>query len=234
MIYVAGSTDMDGTERIVSKSYKTRRIDPENRLKVWIWLSITIAVLAVFNALLNVLGNLPFNPVEIVIDFSIFLFVAAIILINYSPTRVGRSLGLKRITFNLALFLILFLPIFSVQYFLYSVGYLFVFGFDYFAVVLISVFTAYFFITSSWRWNRKFVDVNNLGGIRIRGNTDGATDFERGRDLSETEENVVRDYIRGKLNDEKLLSKLGNTPYSRKILKVADSLARKLKEKYRW
>ena len=124
---MAGDLDKNGTNLIVATTYETRMIEPKNRLKVRIWILATLAILAASNILFDVLGFIPFNPAEIPMDFSIFVFVTAIIIVNYSPTRIARSMGLKKIACDLVLFFAIFFPIFAVLYILYSAGYSFVF-----------------------------------------------------------------------------------------------------------
>ena len=231
---MAGDFDKNGTNLIVATTYETRKIEPKNRLKVRIWILATLAILVVSNILFDVLGLILFNPAEIPMDFSIFVFVTAIIIANYSPTRIARFMGLKKIAWDMILFFVIFLPLFTVLYILYSAGYSFVFSIEYSPVILISVFAVYFLVSASWRWNRKFVWVNTLGSIRMRIKADGDVETEKEESLSNLDEGVIRDYVRGKVGDSEFLSILGDTPFSRKLMMEADTVIKRLKEKYRW
>lgn len=234
MNYLPADLDEKNETRIFASNGKMRRIDPENRWKVRIWLLITIVVLAISNALLTLFWHLSFNLAEIVIDFSIFVFVAAIIFINYTPSRVVRSLALKKMIYSVTLFYIIFFPIFTLQFILYSAGYTQVFNFEYFAVEIVLINILNFFITTSWGWNRKFVDIDTLGGVKIRTGENGVTELERGVQLSAREEDLLRRYIVGKISRDRILSELDEAPYRDEVINSADVLLKRLKENYRW
>lgn len=218
-----------------SVTYRTGRIvGTEFKEKVKLLLVLLGIILAVSTALLNILLRVSFNPAEIVIDGIIFLFFSSIILINYSPSRTSRSLGFKRVTYSILLFVVLILPPYTVQYAFYLAGYSYVFDFQYFALTFGSVMIVNFFITASWRWNRKFVDFKTIGQVKIRIRKEGDTEFERGSSLSDSQEELVREYIWGKIDSGELIHILGDTTDSRRILRYADSVMNRLKEKYRW
>ena len=68
--------------------------------------------------------------------------------------------------------------------------------------------------------------------MRIK--ADGDVETEKEESLSNLDEGVIRDYVRGKVGDSEFLSILGDTPFSRKLMMEADTVIKRLKEKYRW
>lgn len=215
-------------------SHRVNRISPEYKGRVRILLILLLAVLVAATSVFNIITHVLFNPAEIAVDFSIYVFVAALIMINYSPTRATRSLRFKRMTYGVLLFLALFALPFALLYGLFLAGYTYVFDFQYFAVIFTAVMIVNFFITTSWKWNRKFSDFSSLGKVRFRLSDEGITRIDRGTLLSDNEEELVNDYIRGKVSTNDVLEILGDTPDTRKILEYADSAIGRMRKNYRW
>lgn len=218
----------------ITYTYKVPRIEPEKKRTFWIALIVTALAITVATVLFNLSSGLPFNAGEGAVDFSIFIFASALLSVNFSPSRVSRSLGFKRISYNMALLLGLFSIPFSILEIFYLEGYDNAFGFLYFSISFVSVFAIDFFISTSWHWNRKFVDFYTPAPLRIRFSPDNEAKFERGGGFTAYEEEIARKYITGKISANKFFSILGDTPESRKLLSMADSTLRRIRERYRW
>ncbi len=229
-----GHDDRITIQKKLTYTYRKPKIDPE---KIRIFILSVIAILSIIiiaTSALNILLGFPFNAVEAVFDFSIFIFAAALLGVNFSPSRASRSLGFKRIAYSMGLLLGLFAIPDSIETALYFSGYTFALMPPIIAADIIAVFTVDFFITTSWYWNRRFVDFRTMSPLRVSlANAENAT-FERAKGFSSRDEEIARKYIAGRMSTEQFLSALGDTPESRKLLSMADSAIEQAKKNYRW
>lgn len=206
--------------------------EKKNRLIVWLAVILTSTITA--EAVLSLSGILVFNFIEVLIDLLIAIYAYAFLYRHYSSYRPSKAALVNHRKSWWLLFIILFVPSYAGTFIVYSMGFKAIYDPTGFAVFYLIFQAVFFFIATSWFWNRRFVNLTMPTPLRLKTENGIAEDISRDETLPENTEKIVRKYIAGKIGSMEFREVLGDSPMTPQLLQLAERLKTELRKRYRW
>lgn len=230
-----GENGPSGESRVhVNVRVRKHTLGREKRNLLMVWLSVIMASAICAEAILALSGILAFNIVEVLADALLAIYAYAFLYRHYSGYRPSRSALVNRRKSWMILFTILFVPAYASTYIVYSLGFTAIYDPAGFAVFYLAFQTVFFFIVSSWFWNRRFINLSMPAPIRLLIDNGTVGDIQRDETIPKDAERIIRKYIAGRIDSIDFIEMLGDSPLTPQLLKMAETLKTELRKKYRW
>ena len=196
-------------------------------------LGVSVSALLI-EIILYINGYARILAMESLLDILLVIFVGAIAFNHYNRNKPSRTLRIRWGLSYFLIFCILFIPSYLVLYALFLHGYTAVFGMAGSIIYIAVLFVSVFFISTSWHWNRRFLQVYAPNPVRVRFKNGEIDEVRREESLQDDTESAIKGYVAGKIDDTEFIRLMGDSERGRRLLAMAKGIKAEIRKRFRW